>query len=311
MENKNIYEKLLEVKKEVEFIQKKKVGDNLAYKAVSSSMILGAINKELNKLGIFLKTQMLGKDIQRLERTKSYEDKKTGKVTLTTMYDFIATIDLEYTWINTNNTNEIDKNLFSCSGLNTDPSKAFGSALTYAEKYFMMKYFNVATDEYDVDTFKQLNEDEDEKRERKEKDEAEKTEKERLALEKKEVERLTSERKKIDEAIALDEKKEQEKAKKWNDFFEKMIVDIQVKQFTSIQDYIIFIEKTYLLTSPKLRENERFKKIFEAFMPKAQVNENKAVQRQNLKCMDCKNTTEFCTCDIETPHGYAPVLAKV
>lgn len=288
MENKNIYEKLLEVKKSVEHIQKKKVGENLSYKAVSSSMVLGEINKELNKQGLLLKTQMLGKDIQRLERTKEYN----GKTSI--VYDFMATIDLEYTWINVANPTEKDVNFFSCSGLNTDPSKSFGSVLTYAEKYFMLKYFNVSTDESDVDTFRQSHEDEDEKRERKAKLEAE---------------RLDLERKKLDEAIALDEKKEQEKAKKWDSFFEKMIVDIQVKQFTSIQDYIIFIEKTYLLTSPKLRENERFKKIFEHYMPKAKVQDNQAKQSVNKfdKCMDCKNETEFCICDIDKK----TVLTKV
>ena len=103
---------------------------------------------------------------------------------------------------------------------------------------------------------------------------------------------------------------EEEKAKKWDSFFEKMIVDIQVKQFTSIQDYIIFIEKTYLLTSPKLRENERFKKIFEHYMPKAVVPENKAKQSVTKfdKCNTCSNETEFCICDIDKK---APVLVKV
>lgn len=109
----------------------------------------------------------------------------------------------------------------------------------------------------------------------------------------------------VDENAEL-EKKEQEKAKKWNDFFDKMIVDIQVKQFTSIQDYIIFIEKTYLLTSPKLRENERFKKIFEHYMPKAKVQDNQSVNKFD-KCMDCKNETEFCICDIDKK----TVLTKV
>ena len=76
MENKNIYEKLLEVKKSVEHIQKKKVGENLSYKAVSSSMVLGEINKELNKQGLLLKTQMLGKDIQKKEPPKVTPPKK-------------------------------------------------------------------------------------------------------------------------------------------------------------------------------------------------------------------------------------------
>lgn len=286
MENKNIYEKLLEVKKSVEHIQKKKVGENLSYKAVSSSMVLGEINKELNKQGLLLKTQMLGKDIQRLERTKEYN----GKTSI--VYDFMATIDLEYTWINVTNTTEKDVNFFSCSGLNTDPSKAFGSVLTYAEKYFMLKYFNVSTDESDVDTFKQSHEDEDEKRERKAKLEAE---------------RLASERKKLDEVISLDEKKALEKAKVWNEFYEKMKETLSNKTFKSVSEYVEFIEITYLKKSPQLKENQGFKGIFEAFMPKAKVLENKASQVNKFdKCNTCSNETEFCICDIDKK-----VLAKV
>lgn len=288
MENKNIYEKLLEVKKSVEHIQKKKVGENLSYKAVSSSMVLGEINKELNKQGLLLKTQMLGKDIQRLERTKEYN----GKTSI--VYDFMATVDLEYTWINVTNTTEKDVNFFSCSGLNTDPSKAFGSVLTYAEKYFMLKYFNVSTDESDIDTFKQSHEDEDEKRERKAKLEAE---------------RLDSERKKLDETKALDEKKALEKAKVWNEFYEKMKETLSNKTFKSVSEYVEFIEITYLRKSPQLKDNQGFKAIFEAFMPKAKVQDNQAKQSINKfdKCNECKNETEFCICDIDKK---APVLTK-
>lgn len=283
----NIYEKLLEVKKSVEHIQKKKVGENLSYKAVSSSMVLGEINKELNKQGLLLKTQMLGKDIQRLERTKEYNGKSS------IVYDFMATVDLEYTWINVANPTEKDVNFFSCSGLNTDPSKSFGSVLTYSEKYFMLKYFNVSTDESDVDTFKQSHEDEDEKRERKAK---------------LETERLALERKKLDEAIALEEKKALEKAKVWNEFYEKMKETLSNKTFKSVSEYVEFIEITYLKKSPQLKENQGFKSIFEAFMPKAKVLENKASQVNKFdKCNECKNETEFCICDIDKK----TVLTKV
>lgn len=304
MENKNLYEKLLEVKKEVEFIQKKKVGDNLTYKAITSSMILGAINKELNKLGILLKTQMLGKDVQRLERTKSYENPKTQKVTLTTVYDFIATIDLEYTWINTNNTSEKDANLFSCSGLNTDPSKAFGSALTYAEKYFMMKYFNVATDEYDVDTFKQLNEDEDEKKERAEKLEAEKAEKERIALEKKEAEKLALEK--------LETEKKEQKRKEFLNKISLSLKELVKDGLISLSSYYEYIKTNLTDKRPNLLNDVDFNKIVEHFAPKPQVNENKASQIINKfdKCNTCRNEVDFCICDIDKK-VVEPVSAKV
>lgn len=141
----NIYQKLLEVKKQVDYIQKKRLSPDLKYNAVSNSMVLAEINKELNEQGLLLKTSVVNKDIQRLERMNSKG--------LT--YDFIATLDFEFTWVNVEN-QEKDVNLFSCSGLNSDPAKAFGSCLTYAEKYFFLKFFNIATDDLDPDTFSNL-----------------------------------------------------------------------------------------------------------------------------------------------------------
>lgn len=124
-----------------------------------------------------------------------------------------------------------------------------------------------------------------------------------------EAERLASERKKLDEAIALDEKKALEKAKVWNEFYEKMKETLSNKTFKSVSEYVEFIEITYLRKSPQLKENQGFKGIFEAFMPKAKVLENKASQVNKFdKCNTCSNETDFCICDIDKK---APVLAKV
>ena len=105
----------------------------------------------------------------------------------------------------------------------------------------------------------------------------------------------------VDDKAEL-EKKELEKAKKWNEFFEKMEHALKYGKFQSLTSYIEFVEKNYLINSPKLRENERFKKIFETYKPKPQVNENKASQVINKfdKCSICANTEEFCTCDIDS-----------
>lgn len=152
----NLFQKLLQVKKDVGYIQKKKLSNDLNYKAVSNSMVLGEINTELNKHGVLLKMSVISKDIQRLERIKVYKD------TQSTVYDYIANLEMEYTWINTDKPEEQDKNFFVATGLNTDPAKALGSALTYAEKYFFLKYFNIASDDLDPDTYKNIYDNEEE-----------------------------------------------------------------------------------------------------------------------------------------------------
>ena len=56
---------------------------------------------------------------------------------------------MRFTWVCVD-TGETDVNLFGANGQNGF-DKGVGSALTYAERYFLLKYFHIATDEDDID----------------------------------------------------------------------------------------------------------------------------------------------------------------
>lgn len=56
---------------------------------------------------------------------------------------------MKFTWIDSD-TGEKDENIFGANGQN-DWEKGLGSALTYAERYFFLKFFHIATDEDDID----------------------------------------------------------------------------------------------------------------------------------------------------------------
>jgi hypothetical protein len=56
---------------------------------------------------------------------------------------------MRFTWVDVE-TGEKDENLFAANGQN-DWDKGVGSALTYAERYFLLKYFHIPTDEDDID----------------------------------------------------------------------------------------------------------------------------------------------------------------
>ena len=56
---------------------------------------------------------------------------------------------MQFTWIDCA-TGDKDVNSFGANGQN-DWEKGLGSALTYAERYFLLKYFHIATDEDDID----------------------------------------------------------------------------------------------------------------------------------------------------------------
>ena len=58
-------------------------------------------------------------------------------------------IDLRFTWIDVDS-GESEECLFSANGQN-GWDKGLGSALTYGERSFLLKFFHIATDEDDVD----------------------------------------------------------------------------------------------------------------------------------------------------------------
>lgn len=141
-EYKNIYQKLLEIQKKVIGLGKDKKSNTYEY--VTGSKVLEYIKPLMNEYGLVLKQEVLS-----IENTR--QDYKTG---IGTQYEkpkseILSKVLMRFTWVDCE-TGEKDENLFGANGQN-DWEKGLGSALTYAERYFLLKYFHIATDEDDID----------------------------------------------------------------------------------------------------------------------------------------------------------------
>lgn len=134
---KNLLKKLSNVRKATGFIKKEKVGSNLSYKAVSADMALSEVRPLIDKEDLFLSTQIISEKLQIETKTNDY-----GKTTT----NFITSLELIYTWYDVDSGESLDIP-WKCTAQNTDPAKSNGSALTYAEKYFLLKYFNIISSE--------------------------------------------------------------------------------------------------------------------------------------------------------------------
>jgi hypothetical protein len=177
----SIYKKLLEVKKKVPYLKKDK--KSFQYSYATPSLVLGVFNPLLNDVGLILKTEVLEMTSERV-LSKTKEDKakfkpykpqskdNQGNITDTgqkeekffiDVYETLYSLKLKFTWIDTE-TEEKDENYFYSSGINGD-EKGVGSALTYAERYFFLKYFNVPTDDDDPDSFQEKHLSEEQKKE--------------------------------------------------------------------------------------------------------------------------------------------------
>jgi hypothetical protein len=137
MSTKNIYQKLLEIQKQVKGLSKDKKSHNYDY--VTGNKLLSFIKPLMDEQGLILKQEILSIDNERQDY-----DTKYGKKS-----EILSKVMMRFTWIDCE-TGDKDENLFGANGQN-DWEKGLGSALTYGERYFLLKYFHIATDEDDID----------------------------------------------------------------------------------------------------------------------------------------------------------------
>lgn len=149
----NIYQKLAKIRKPVEIIQKNKSGYN--YKYVTEDVILSKITGLMDKLGVSLVPNIV-KGTTVVEpygytKTKSTRD---GKIYEEKVNEILVHCDMEWHWVNNENPDDRVIVPWAMVGQQADASQAFGSGLSYASRYFMLKYFNVATSDDDPDNWR-------------------------------------------------------------------------------------------------------------------------------------------------------------
>lgn len=140
----NIHQKLIEVRKTIKGFNKDTKGFNYSY--VSGNQILRAIKNKMDELGILLIPEV---DYDSLSWHKHEYTNVKGQDKL----DFIIQGKMIYKWINADNPAEdyINVPWLMVGQQSDDISKAVGTALTYNERYFLLKFFNCPTDEDDPD----------------------------------------------------------------------------------------------------------------------------------------------------------------
>ena len=132
-----IHKKLLELQKAVRGLGRDASGNG--YQNVSGSKLLYFVRPKMDELGLLLKQEVLGIEYHR----EDYATRNGQKA------EMFTSVRMRFTWIDTE-IGETDVNEFIANGMNAW-DKGLGSALTYGERYFLLKYFHIPTDEDDVD----------------------------------------------------------------------------------------------------------------------------------------------------------------
>lgn len=138
IKTENIFQKLLRIQQHVESFVKNKKAFNYSY--VDGNQVLNEIRPLMNSAQLLLKQEVLSLHNERYDYTTKKGEPKT---------EVLSTLEMKFTWVDCE-TGEKDENLFFANGMN-DFDKGVGSALTYGERYFLLKYFHIPTDADDVD----------------------------------------------------------------------------------------------------------------------------------------------------------------
>ncbi len=133
-----LLQKLLSIQEHIDRFHKNK--ETNTYKYVDGQSVLNEIRPKMNELKIILKQEILS-----IENTR--QDYVTARGN--TKYEVLSKVMMKFTWIDTES-GEREECLFGANGMN-DWDKGVGSALTYGERYFLLKFFHVPTDADDND----------------------------------------------------------------------------------------------------------------------------------------------------------------
>lgn len=143
----NLHQKIVEIKKGIDCFNKDSKSGNgaFSYTYVSGSQILKAIKGKMDELGVLLIPEVDYSTL-RWEKHEYVTRKNEEKL------DFIITAKMTYTWVNAEDPNDKIVVPWICVGQQMDDiSKAMGTALTYNERYFLLKFLGLPTDEDDAD----------------------------------------------------------------------------------------------------------------------------------------------------------------
>lgn len=136
-----IYKKLLRLQKHLSFVSKK--SEAQGYNYTSGEELFSKVRPKMDELGLMLFHEVVDTEHEHVIWKTKYSDKQQTYVIC----------KMRFTWVDAES-GETLSHEFSASGFN-DWDKALGSALTYAERYYVLKQFHIPTGEDDPDERKE------------------------------------------------------------------------------------------------------------------------------------------------------------
>ena len=137
----SLYQKLVTLQKTVRGLAPNAQGgsSSAGYRYVSGSKVLDIVRPKMDELGLLLVQQVDSIENERMDYQVNSGPKS----------EILTKVMMTFTWVDSESGETLPVR-FGANGQN-GWDKGLGSALTYAERYFLLKFFHIATDEDDVD----------------------------------------------------------------------------------------------------------------------------------------------------------------
>lgn len=129
-----LLEKLLEIKKAIPYLKKENENRGQGFSYVSSSQVLGIFRQKCDELGIMVIPRVTGSNAGNPKDSKQ----------------ILTELCIDYEIINVEDKDDTINIPFYAQGMDVG-EKGVGKALTYGEKYLILKLFNIPTDMDDPD----------------------------------------------------------------------------------------------------------------------------------------------------------------
>lgn len=147
-----LIQKLAKIRKLVDIVSKDVTG--YGYKYADINEILAKVKTGMEKYGVSLIPKIVPSTTtvqQNVITTKKVDKTGAERETITT--EMLVQSEMVFIWVNDDDTADVIEVPWYLVGAQSDPSQAFGSALTYCTRYFMLDYFQIAQDN-DVDAYR-------------------------------------------------------------------------------------------------------------------------------------------------------------
>ena len=146
MSEMNIFQRMSAITSELQTVAKnlEVTTGKSSYKAVSERDILDAVKPIENKYGVYsypVSREVLESNM--LENVKEFTD-KSGNTTVTKSTTFMSRIKTTYRFVNIDKPEEYIETVTFAEGIDSQ-DKGSGKAMTYADKYALMKGYKIST----------------------------------------------------------------------------------------------------------------------------------------------------------------------